>query len=134
WASAVEWYRLDPLYLPYTSVAGGLGNPDFEHGSSPDNFSFVVSGLGSGQFYRGLTRDDVGGLRFLLSTNQMVFDTLLPTVLPRAGGSSSSPWSPILSTNLLNGTNVTGLSNVVIAIATSFTNSVRTALRPGVDK
>ena len=136
WASAVEWYQLDPLYLPYSAVAGALGSPDFQLGSSPDDFTFVGAGLGSGQYFRGLTRDDVGGLRFLLSTNHMVFDTLLPTVLARAGGSSRSPWSPILSTNLLllGGSNVTAISNIVTTVGTNFTNMVRTALRPGVDK
>ncbi len=134
WSSAVEWYQLDPLYLPYSSVAGGGGSPDFELGSSPDDLSFVSSGLFSGDYFRGLTRDDVGGLRFLLSTNHMVFETLLPTVFPRTAGAGSSPWSPILSTNLLLGTNVTGLSNIITSIGTNLTNIVRTALRPGVDK
>src|SRR5262245_42069897 len=54
WASAVEWYQLDPLYLPYSSVASGVGHGDFELGSTPNDFGLVASGLNSGEFYRGL--------------------------------------------------------------------------------
>jgi hypothetical protein len=135
WASAVEWYQLDPLYQPYSSVAGALGGSDFQLGSSPDLGGLGIGGafLGTGQYFSGLTRDDVGALKFLLSTNNMVFDTLLPTVLPRASGGFASPWAPVISSNFF-GTNLTGLSNIVGTIATNFTNIVRTALRPGPDK
>ncbi len=135
WASAVEWYRLDPLYPPFSAVAAsGVANPDAELGSTPDITSAIPTGLTTGQYYHGLTRDDVGGLRYLLSTNNMAFEALLPTVFSRTAGNSSSPWSPILSTNLLLGTNLTGLSNVVTILGTNATNLVRIALRPGVDK
>jgi len=133
WASAIEWYQLDPLYIPYSSVAGGLGSPDFQLSFSPDEVAGSVFGLGPGEYFSGLTRDDVGGLRYLLSTNHFVFDTLLPTVLPRSGGSRSSPWAPILSTNVF-GTNTAGVSNIVGAVGTNFTNMVRIAYRPGPDK
>lgn len=135
WASAVEWYQLDPLYQPYSSVAGGAGSADYQLGSEPDDITSVggiFGGLSVGQFYTGLTRDDVGGLRFLLSTNNMVFDTLLPTVLPRLSGVRSSPWAPVLGVG--NITNAAGLSNLVSSVGTNFTNFVRTAYRPGVDK
>jgi hypothetical protein len=36
--------------------------------------------LGLGEFYTGLTRDDVSGLRYLLHTNNSNFETLLPGV------------------------------------------------------
>lgn len=133
WASAVEWYQLDPLYIPYSSVAGGLVTGDFQLGSEPSSFTSAFFGLNAGQYYTGLTRDDAGGLRFLLSTNNMVFESLLPTVLPRTAGVKGSPWSPILTTNAL-GTNTAAVSNLVTTIGTNFTNFVRTALRPGVDK
>lgn len=136
WASAVEWYQLDPLYQPYSSVAGGLGSGDFQLGSEPDDISTIGGifggGLSVGQFYTGLTRDDVGGLRYLLNTNNMVFDTLLPTVLPRLSGTRSSPWSPVLGA--VTATNAAGVSNLVTSIGTNLTNFVRTAYRPGVDK
>ena len=88
WASAVEWYQLDPFYLPYSSVAGGLGSTDFQFGSSPREF-YWWSGLLSGQFFRGLTRDDVGGLRFLLRRDNKVWEPLLPGVIG-AGTNSSN--------------------------------------------
>lgn len=133
YASAVEWYQLDPLYQAYSSVAGGLGSPDLQLGSSPDSLGVFGLGLLAGQYFRGLTRDDAGGLRFLLSPNNRVFETLLPTVLPSRGGGGGSPWSPVLGTNVI-GTNVTGISNILGTIGTNFPNFVRTALRPGVDK
>ncbi len=135
WASAVEWYQLDPLYQPYSSVAGGGGSSDFQLGSSPSDqlvsSGLFGAGLSTGQFYTGLTRDDVGGLRYLLSTNHMVFDTLPATVLPRTSGTRGSPWTPVLG---VGATNLAGLSNIVTAVGTNFTNFVRTAYRPGVDK
>ena len=135
WASAVEWYQLDPLYQPYSSVAGGGGGSDYQLGSSPsDSFlgiGLFGAGLSVGHFYTGLTRDDVGGLRYLLSTNHMVFDTLPATVLPRTSGSSGSPWTPVLG---FGGTNAAGISNAVTAAGTNFSTFVRTAYRPGVDK
>jgi hypothetical protein len=129
WASAVEWYTLDPLYLPYTSVAGGLGSQDFQLGSSPDLIPSAFFGLLPGQYFSGLTRDDAGGLRFLLSTNNMVFDTLLPTVFPGRSTTRGSPWSPIIVSNVFG-------SNVVITniVATNFPGFVTTALRPGLEK
>lgn len=36
--------------------------------------------ISAGEFYNGLTRDDVGGLCYLLSTNNVNFETLLPGV------------------------------------------------------
>jgi hypothetical protein len=132
WASAVEWYQLDPLFQPYSSVAGGIGNPDFELGSSPNGLGATVfSGLGPGQYFNGLTRDDIGGLRFLLSTNHMVFDTLLPTVAPRSSVLGGSPWAPFIGTNVL-GTNIPGITNIIGG--TNLTNFVQVAFRPGVDK
>ena len=132
WASAVEWYTLDPLYLPYTSVAGGLGSQDFQLGSSPDLVALSFFGLLPGQYFSGLTRDDVGGLRFLLSTNNMVFDTLLPTVFPTSSGLlRGSPWSSIVVSNAF-GSNVVVGTNIISA--TNFPGFVTTALRPGLDK
>ncbi|HXJ61288.1 MAG TPA: hypothetical protein VNU68_31980 [Verrucomicrobiae bacterium] len=133
WASAVEWYQLDPLFVPYSSVAGGIGSRDLQLGSSPDNTSFVAAGLSSGEFYRGLTRDDAGGIRFLLSTNNIVVESLLPDVFPSSvfavGG---SPWTPFPGGTNVGGTNVPPpppTNTVVIP-----TNFVQVALRPGRDK
>lgn len=55
-ADAVE-FPVDPLADPFSAVA--------------DYTSFAYLGLQPGTFYTGLTRDDVGGLRFLISSNQV---------------------------------------------------------------
>jgi len=64
-ADAIE-FLVDPLSIPFTAVA------------SPGSYA-TFSSLGEtdlgvarfGLFYTGLTRDDVGGLRYLLRTNNM---------------------------------------------------------------
>lgn len=126
WASAVEWYQLDPLFQPYSSVASGSGSSDFELGSEPGLATSLFSGLQTGQYYTGLTRDDVGAIRYLLHPNNLAVESLLPTVLPAVGG---SPWRPFIG-----GTNGTGVSNILGNLGTNATNLVRTALRPGVNK
>ena len=46
-----------------------------------DAYSAVADNdLGAGIFYNGLTRDDVGGLAYLLSTNNVNYETVLPGV------------------------------------------------------
>ena len=81
WASAVEWFQLDPLLLPYRSVAGGLGSTDARMGSTPDSILFgTLPRLIPGIFLTGLTRDDVGGLHFLLSKLNRQWERLLPGV------------------------------------------------------
>ena len=78
WASAVEWYFYDPPLRPYSSVAGGSGSKDFQLGAGPnDGISLEIS---ASEFYTGLTRDDVGGLRYLLSCSNRVWEPLLPGV------------------------------------------------------
>jgi len=63
WPASVIIYAI-PVYplVQNPAVADGLA------GSSP------------GLFYTGLTRDDTGGLRYLLQTNNLHFETLLPDV------------------------------------------------------
>lgn len=57
---------VDPNADTYTAVA------DYNDGGSGSAFS--------GAFYTGLTYDDVGGLRYLLSTNTIAYESLLPGV------------------------------------------------------
>lgn len=57
---------LDPVEDVYTAVA--------------DQGGYFSSGLGPGYFYTGLTRDDVGGLHYLLETNNFKVESLLPSV------------------------------------------------------
>lgn len=65
-ADATE-FQLDPLAGTFTAVAAG--------GPAPLLFSGirfgVQAGLVQGSFYTGLTRDDVGGLRYLMRTNNI---------------------------------------------------------------
>jgi hypothetical protein len=134
WASAVEFFYPDPFFLPYSSVAGGLSSPDFQFGSQPS--SFVASGLAGGDFFRGLTRDDVGGLRFLLNPNNIVTESLQTNVTGRlqAVTSLTSPWIPVIGTNFVT-TNAFGQTNV-ITVSTNLpgTNLITQGLRGGVDK
>jgi hypothetical protein len=58
-ADAVE-FPIDPLSDTFTAVADGA--------------------LAPGAFYTGLTRDDAGGLRYLLTTNNINYETLLSGV------------------------------------------------------
>lgn len=101
----------DPLAFTFSSVAGGF--------------------LFAGTFYPGLTHDDVGGLRWLYSTNNLAVDQTLPTVSGRIQGARLSPWSPVVlgatnqtGTNIVTGTNVAG-SNLTFVVQ---------ALRGGVDR
>jgi hypothetical protein len=70
-ARAVE-FPIDPLDYSFTTVADNSG----EIPSSIPSISEL------GMFYTGLTYDDVGGIRFLLSTNNLSVEPLLPTVRP----------------------------------------------------
>ena len=67
-------FPVDPLDFSFTSVAG------------VDNFGGLVAGanvgtLFDGRFFIGLTRDDVGGLRYLYRTNLMNFESTGPNTL-----------------------------------------------------
>lgn len=115
----------DPLDFPFSSVAGGWGR----------GFVFA-GGLFSGEFYTGLTHDDVGGLKWLYRTNNFAVESLLTTVAggrPTTGGGGGSPWSGFLQiTNFFfQGTNFTFNTNI---FGTNITNFVVTGLRPGINK
>jgi hypothetical protein len=66
----VDAVPLDPLNSVYTAVA--------------DDWAAISAG----SFYTGLTRDDVGGLRYLLETNNYNLEPLLPDV--HGAGTNSS--------------------------------------------
>jgi len=62
----------------------------------------------SGYFYTGLTRDDVGGLRYLYLPRNQVAETLLPGTVPGGnGGWLSFLGTNFLATNNVGGTNIT---------------------------
>jgi hypothetical protein len=102
-ADAVE-IQVDPLQLPYTSVADAYGGL----------FGNYI--LFPGSYYTGLTRDDVGGLRYLYRPTNYQIENLVPG---STAATSGSVWDPAAG----SGTNTTTTNNVVSA-----------ALRPGVDK
>jgi hypothetical protein len=84
-----------------------------------------LGGFSPGNFYSGFTRDDIGGLRYLLRPKTLAAETLLPGTIP----GSPAGWNPFLGTNFL-GTNFFA-TNVVGA----GTNNLLTAgVRGGVDK
>lgn len=73
----MEPFALNPEVPALTSVAG--------------------FNLGAGQFYTGLTYDDVGGLAYLLSTNNINYETLLSGVAgvgTNAGSFVNGAWRP----------------------------------------
>ena len=63
--SYIYLFTADPLAVGYNAVA--------------DNF--LNQGDALGGFYKGLTYDDVGGLTYLLSTNNVNYENLLPGVI-----------------------------------------------------
>jgi hypothetical protein len=91
--------------------------------------NFAVASIGTtftpGTFWTGLTRDDVGGLRYLWSPRNIVAETLLQGTVP---GSAGGGWLPFIGTNFL-GTNVVG-TNIVVGTNTAVT----AGLRGGVNK
>jgi hypothetical protein len=119
YADAVEFFD-DPLnpYNPSTVASGS----DF--------------GILPGIFYQRLTRDDVGGLRYLYNTNNLVTERLLNTgntTITRGTASANgglSPWTILIGpTNLVS-------TNSVLFTNSPFggTNLVDAAIRPGVDR
>lgn len=124
-ADAVE-IPIDPLAFAFTAVAGTSGSG----GLGPVGF------VGAGVFFTGLTHDDIGGLRYLYSTNALYVESLLANITggrPITGGAGGSPWGGFLNfTNLFFGnTNAIFSTNV---FGTNATNLVVTGLRPGIGK
>lgn len=80
------WFDLNPAVPGYNSVAGAWGSY-FDLGDSPTTYRYDY--FGPGDFFSGLTRDDVGGLRFLLSQSNRVVEPLLPGVVGVNSGTSN---------------------------------------------
>lgn len=66
-ADAVE-FNVDPLATTFTPVTSGFGGNPFLLGGTALT---ALGGLGSGSYYTGLTRDDVGTLRYLMRSNNI---------------------------------------------------------------
>jgi hypothetical protein len=77
-ADAVE-LTVDPFAPEATAVASEYG-------------SLIQFALQTGDFYIGLTRDDVAGLRYLYNRRNYNVEGLLPGTLAGGGG---APWTPV---------------------------------------
>lgn len=66
-ADAVE-FNVDPLATPFTAVASGFNAMPYLLGGTAFT---ALGGLGEGVYYTGLTRDDVGTLRYLLRSSNI---------------------------------------------------------------
>lgn len=118
-----EFAVLDPVYeAPFVQYADAV---EFRTDGLSYGFNAVASGvlddtignsqLRVGSFFTGLTRDDIGGLRYLLGTNNIQYENLPANTFANSGG--GGPWTPVGQTN-----------------AAGTTNGVSLALRGGVDK
>jgi hypothetical protein len=91
-------------------------------------FSSIASSLAfPGEFAFGLTRDDIAGLRYLYSANNVTVEDLLATVTIDTGRRGRSPWGPFPGITNVTGTNIIGN-------ATNQAGLVVRAGRPGVEK
>jgi len=101
-ADALE-IRVDPLQLA-TTVADTMGGL----------FPTTLDAFYEGAYFTGLTRDDVGALRYLYRPDNYNIETLPANTFAQAG--AGSPWVPVGSTS---GGGTVGVNQ---------------AIRPGVDK
>jgi hypothetical protein len=83
-------------------------------------------GVFQGIFRVGLSRDDVGAIRYLYHRNNYAVETLLPTVTLGTGLGNSSAWIPFTGI-----TNFTTVTNIVVGGGTNF---VDVGLRGGRNK
>jgi hypothetical protein len=117
-----DYEVVEPLRIrgiDYADAIEAAVNPPF-----PYAFSAVADyALGPGEYFFGLSQDDVGGLKFLYNKNNYAVESLVSNIT----GSvlSSSPWAPYNGTNLTT-TNILG-TNIV-------SNIIVTGLRPGINK
>ena len=90
----VAAYTIDPLANVNTAVADNSFKLIYESITPNDTIVFPAIpydfALGLGGFYTGLTRDDVGGLRYLLSKKNVNFELLLHGVR----GKINEAWRP----------------------------------------
>lgn len=88
----------------------------------------TVFGLGPGQYFTGLTRDDVGGLRYILRANNYNVETLAPDVTNYVAAGLGGGYTIYFPTNYTQAPGTTNLLG-------NLTNApVITGLRPGLEK
>lgn len=91
-------------------AAGDAMEQSLNPGLPPFSAVATEEGLQVGGYYLGITRDDMGGLKYLYRHNRYVNEGVDPTVL--VGSSSSSFWNPIGASNVLNG-GITGFAGLL---------------------
>jgi hypothetical protein len=115
-------YVIDEFPATQTSDAREVRPPGLENDPVNAPIASIFS-LIPGVFHTGLTRDDVGGLRYLYRPRNVVVETLLTGTTPGASGA----WIPFIGTNFLG-------SNVVITNIVGTNNIATAGLRGGIDK
>jgi hypothetical protein len=76
--------------------------------------------LATGSFFTGLTRDDVAGLRFLINSNNVIYENMVPGSTPVAGSGST--------TTNLNDEFTLITSNLATFLSAALTNNPATLL------
>ncbi|MEI9961764.1 MAG: hypothetical protein WDM76_11705 [Limisphaerales bacterium] len=116
-------FPVDPLVEQYTAVAANnFSEPSqFE---SPGGSVGGVGGLQIGGYYTGLTRDDVAGLRYLLTSNNINTEAIAAGSAPVAGGG-------ITITNLDNQFTITTSNLTTFTLALTNGPAALQALYPG---
>jgi hypothetical protein len=102
-------------------------------GGSPAPYAYssvAAYSIGPGEYYFGLTHDDVGGLRALYTANNLAVEQLLPGITGGpTRGISGSPWRPFAGI-----TNTALLTNGIVLTNNAGTNLLIQGLRPGINK
>ncbi|HXT41888.1 MAG TPA: hypothetical protein VN887_17905 [Candidatus Angelobacter sp.] len=85
----------------------------------------AFSGFSIGSYYSGLTRDDVGAIRYMLRPDNKNFEAALPGSTSAgfsiiSGGGGGGPWTIPPSTNSPGATNIVGSTNGLIDPAVRF--------------
>ncbi len=116
----------EPIPIPmYADAIEDAVNPP-----SVYTFSAVADQtIFAGEYYFGLTQDDVAGLRFLYNKNNLATEQLLTSVIGGQRLRRGSPWAPYVGlTNFIN----SGTNNLNLMINTN--TLIRTGIRPGINK
>ena len=106
-------FSVDPLadtYSPVASFLGGFVFVPFQTGSGTIMQLSYAPGLETfGAYYTGLTRDDVAGLRYMLQTNNINWETIAPDSLVYSITTNTTPGAQqVFPPYLSGGTNVFG--------------------------
>jgi len=96
-------------------VPAVFGNDDLNLPVAASDTTFPTF---SGYYFTGLTRDDLGGIKFMLDPRNIVAESLLAGTVPSGGA-----WAPFLGTNFTTN---------IVAVGTN--NAASVGLRGGVNK